>query len=326
MLKILFYTRNNAEKHVIVKNILSYLKTFTNVKVIPFKSVFRIKKEIDYKKVDWVYHDDPIAFVIFSLFGVKANKIFHSLEMFEYQVDLNSIKRVLRYFVFLTCHWLALRNSNLIIFPNELRRDFYLEKYKWLKTKNVVILENIPRNLEGALLENIPENDLVKTFVSKFKKTLVITGAIGEGRDIDKIINKFSRQNEYGLCVITQSEAHIPKSNSILVLRNLPHSSVLGLYGYFDAGLLSYDNHPLNVKFCAPTKMYEYLASGLYVIGNDNYSLRHNDYCDCVFYEPSEILEFLSNLETMKRKETVVFDLDKKLQAILNKIEIKQAS
>ncbi|UJF25313.1 hypothetical protein L0B52_03960 [Suttonella sp. R2A3] len=153
MQKILFYTRNNAEKHVIVKNILYFLSSIADVSVIPFASVFKMRKTFAKQKFDYVYHDDPIAYILFSFFGVKAKKIFHSLEMYEYQIDINNPKRIARFLVFLICHRLALKGSELVIFPNLLRRNFYLDKYKWLDVDKTAILKNIPRTLEGGGLK-----------------------------------------------------------------------------------------------------------------------------------------------------------------------------
>ncbi|UJF25312.1 hypothetical protein L0B52_03955 [Suttonella sp. R2A3] len=117
----------------------------------------------------------------------------------------------------------------------------------------------------------------------------------------------------------------MPESESILVLRNLPHSTVLGLYDFFDAGLLSYENHPLNVKFCAPTKVYEYLAAGLYIIGNSNYSLKDSGYCDYIFFQTGEVLGFMQEISTLKCKEKISFDFDEDFQEIIHKIGISGA-
>lgn len=308
MHKILFYTRNNALSHVIIKNIVAGFKKRSDVLIVGFKDIFKVKQKVKKSDCNIVYHDDPIAMFVFFLFGFKAFKVFHSLEMYEYQVELNSLKRIIRFIVFKNLHRFALKHSDLIIFPNDLRRDFYLNKYSWLSKSKIKIIENIPMNLQGININLLPEAEITERFTSKFKKTLVIAGAIGEGRDIESVIKAFQKQDEYGLCIITQSNIDFPTSDSLLVFKNLPHEKVLSLYNFFDAGLLFYDNSPLNVKFCAPTKMYEYLSKGLYLIGNNNHSLTNNGYVDFFFEEPTDIFKALDSITQLPAKKNIEFD------------------
>lgn len=308
MKKILFYTRNDASSHVIIKNIVYGFKRRSNVVLVGFRDIFKLNYKVNKRDCDVVYHDDPIAMFVFFLFGFKAFKVFHSLEMYEYQVELNTLRRNVRFVVFDVLHRFSLRRCDLIIFPNELRRDFYLKKHKWLLKDKTRIIENIPMSLTGVSINRFSEALAAEKFTSKFKATLVIAGAIGEGRDIEGVIKAFEKQDVYGLCIITQSEIDLPTSNSILVFKKLQHEKVLSLYSFFDAGLLFYDNSPLNVRFCAPTKMYEYLNNGLHLIGNDNYSLMNNGYVNFFFDQPSDIFKALDSISKLPPKESIDFD------------------
>lgn len=308
MQKIFFYTRNDASNHVIIKNIIAGFQKHYDVELLGFKDVFKWGRKLKSDRLNIVYHDDPIAMFVFFVFGFKSFRIFHSLEMYEYQVEVNNAKRAIRYLIFKALHKFALKTCDLIVFPNSLRRDFYLNKYSWLAKNKTKIIENIPVSLKRVSVDEIPEAKAIENFISKFKKSIVIAGAIGEGRDIEDVIRAFEKQNKYGLCIITQSEISLPTSESLLVYKNLPHEKVLSLYDFFDAGLLFYDNSPLNVKFCAPTKMYEYLSKGLYLIGNDNYSLRNNGYVDFFFEQPSDIFKALDRICELPPKESMAFD------------------
>lgn len=308
MKKILFFTRNDPNQHVIVRNILAGFRRKMVVDIINFKNFTDLLIRHKTRNFNIVYHDDPIAVFIYYLFGAPAFRIFHSLEMYEYQVQVNSLKRIFRYFIFKFLHRFSLARCDLIIFPSELRREYYLNKYVWLRGRNTRVMENIPMNIKSNIDSSFDELILASEFVSRYERTLVVAGAIGEGRDVADIIKEFSVQNRYGLCIITQSEVSISSVDSVLLLKNLPHQKVLGLYRLFDAGLLYYENSPLNVKYCAPTKMYEYLSNGLYLIGNNNFSLRSSPFIDFYFDSPSDIIRVMDKISSMPPKGVVEFD------------------
>lgn len=322
MRKVLFLTKNDPLKHVIVKNVLSAFSVYSSIMVAQYESLVTLKK-IGIKKSQWKvsYHDDPIVFFIFqSLTKRKTYAVFHSLEMYEYQVEIKSLKSFLRFIVFNTFHKYSLKNSRLVIFSNELRRQYYLNKYAWLPVEKTRVMENIPRENSYNYSFQSEEINKGRQFADKFDAVLVIAGAIGDGRNIVEIIEQFKNQNRFGLCVITQSDVVIEDDTSILLFRNLSHETVLSMYQIFNAGLLYYDNWPLNVKFCAPTKMYEYLSSGLYIIGNNNYSLKESGYVDFFFNSTTEIFKALDQIASLPRKKKMKFNFQERFNEVFKEV------
>ena len=64
-------------------------------------------------------------------------------------------------------------------------------------------------------------------------------------------------------------------------------------------GLVSWSNNTLNTKYCAPNKLYEYIASGMCVICFDNYSLnelsKQYDF-GASFEAPEELAQYVHAL------------------------------
>lgn len=320
MKKILFYIRNDAKKHVIIKTVVSHLRKNANIEIVSFMDIFKRIRKIRSTDYNLVYNDDPIAFFLFFIFNRKMFSVFHSLEMYEYQVLLNNPKRWIRFFIFSFMHKFSLKHADLIIFPNELRREYYLNKYSWLLKDKTKILENNPVCLNDNLPIEFQEEAIVKNFVSKFKATLVIAGAVGEGRNIKNIIEIFQNQSRFGLCVITQSDIVIDNNQSTLFFKNMPHEKILQIYQYFSAGLLYYENTPLNVKYCAPTKMYEYISNGLFIIGNDNFSLKKSGWVDYFYEKPKDIFLALEEISLLPKKDKVDFNFSNNLSNIFKEL------
>lgn len=63
------------------------------------------------------------------------------------------------------------------------------------------------------------------------------------------------------------------KRSNITFHGYLKWDDLAALRSQCNIGILAWSNDSLNTKYCAPNKLYEYIASGMYVICFDNYSL-----------------------------------------------------
>ena len=52
------------------------------------------------------------------------------------------------------------------------------------------------------------------------------------------------------------------------------NNDLFSILRQYDIGFIFYPNDTVNNKFCAPNKFYDYVYSGLPIIGNNNYGLR----------------------------------------------------
>jgi glycosyltransferase involved in cell wall biosynthesis len=67
------------------------------------------------------------------------------------------------------------------------------------------------------------------------------------------------------------------KHGTYKIFKRVKRSDLLPVLSQADVGIVDYPyslEKTWNQKFCAPTKLYEYLAAGLAVVGSDNDSLR----------------------------------------------------
>jgi hypothetical protein len=82
-------------------------------------------------------------------------------------------------------------------------------------------------------------------------------------------------------------------------------SDLANLRNKCNIGLVSWSNNTLNTKYCAPNKLYEYIASGMLVICFNNYSLEKlNEKYNFakIEVEPSALIDYLLTIDqdTMK--------------------------
>lgn len=228
-----------------------------------------------------IVFDDPIAaFVGFFYYAFKGyRKKYWMLEIYEHQLVINSIYRAARYLIFKIFGILALIGCDEIFVSSQLRRKYILEKYNiFVKRKPVKVVYNIPQIIQKTRLSDELYKK-IKNFSNKKKVLAVYAGSIQYGRDIGVIVESFSKQTEYGLVLCGRikdeySKSRIFECESVLYLGELSYAEVLCVYESCHVGLLSYANEPMNVKYSAPVKMWEYLRANMVLIGNNNFALQ----------------------------------------------------
>ena len=90
---------------------------------------------------------------------------------------------------------------------------------------------------------------------------------------------------------------------------------------------MDYDNVLLNTRYCAPLKLYEYLAFGMGIISNKNYSmLQKKDLID-FYYEDEQQLESvlrqLANLQPIQ-KQIEEYDFSLRFEELLGAIALSK--
>ena len=127
--------------------------------------------------------------------------------------------------------------------------------------------------------------DKIQEIVYKFDKIAIFAGSMQEGRDLEEIICDCERMNlALILCGPKISERLAEKINlhaNVFYLGNLNESDLAYVYGNVCVGYVNYSNKPLNTKYCAPVKIWEYRMRGLYIFSNHNYAMK-NEWSDLV--------------------------------------------
>lgn len=303
--RICLVVREDAEKHPVLKSIINYFISLgSEVVVHDVREGLKCKS----RTYDFVIVSDPLVYLLWvSLFRNSRNILFFSLEMFEHQVPGRGLRNKLRNSIFHIAHFLTLKNC-YSVFPNEIRRDYYLNK-KWTKPARSTVAYNFPsqRVIDASyrVKEEISKPNARTALLSslnldKDKKLYIYAGAVDKtSRGAMVIIEAFKNCENSALIIVGRDNDDIFSKESVFGRHNVfylgqkqQHEVVKLLWGC-DYGIAYYSSDVLNTKYCAPVKLYEYSLLELPLICNKNEGVVSvwGDYC--FYYEDSSSLTHL---------------------------------
>jgi hypothetical protein len=207
---------------------------------------------------------DPIS----ALLTLTAIDYFFCLEMYEYQVENNSVRNTLRNVFYKICLHYALLRSRNIIFPNELRANFYEKRYKITK-KAIHIIKNYPSRHIKRLVSSF--RPVERQYFSIFAGTI---NASNRGLNVFLKLARLHPERQFGICgQLARIELIKLLPDNVQYIGNLSNEEYLQVLQQTETGFLYYSNDNLNTRYCASVKLYEYLLSGCEIISNMNESI-----------------------------------------------------
>lgn len=297
---MLLLTRNDPFNHPMLRRLLSECGV-ESLESLHKQKLFHIFHLISLPgSSDLLLADDPIAFMcgwVIVRKGIKHRR-FWALEIYEHQISLSGWRSYLRWIVFSCASTISFRLADSVVFPSGLRKQYALSTYS---------SAHIDR--KSSILPNIsvlskPDNELpvdvstkLMALRNQFKVIAIYSGSLQPGRGLINIINAVEAQkdNDIALVLCGPVKASLINVDSIAwrsttFLGNFNPNLIAAIYQRCDVGVLSYENDPINTRLCAPVKMWEYLLSGLRIVGNDNYALKSewSNYIDAYFDLTSE--------------------------------------
>jgi glycosyltransferase involved in cell wall biosynthesis len=159
-----------------------------------------------------------------------------------------------------------------------------------LKNKPLVLANTLPTS---ALPTRSPKGNLEKlanTILPNNVPLALYIGGVGKEKPPERIIDLISlaKYPVYLLVFCNASEDHIRRlshyakdklpSGNYRICPSIKRQVLLSSIWEADIGLIDYTYSVLpgsSQKYCAPTKLYEYMASGLVILGSNNDSLRN---------------------------------------------------
>lgn len=311
MKKIMLISREEIIKHPILRVISEKedVKCSVNVFNHPIRNVLKVL----FWKGNYIVSDPIVAMLCFW-----RKYSFFSLEMFEYQVEEDKIKNKIRNKIFKIFHFLALSRAESIVFPNDVRLNFYVNKYSLNKGK-CKIYPNYPSqivlNQINELLIRRDNSELsFQNFFSslgynikdslKGKEIYVYIGTINKGvRGIEKIIESVRQKKDAFLIFAgPQREKHymlFEKTDHYIYVGSLEHKKALELLCISKYAFLYYSTELMNTNYCAPVKLFEYINAGLILISNKCVGM--TEYTNVISY-------FLDEDGRIKRNQKFKFD------------------
>ncbi len=333
---VILCDRHDVLLHRVLNNIYRFFRSAGQS--VSCCNVFKMMDLVRFWKTKTTYPDfiivqDPLVLLVVFFLKPLLRKsiIYFCLEMWGHDVPNSSLSKVLRNVVFLLSNRLALFLSPVIVFPNELRRTYYGQRHWGVKRKSLVF-----ENYYFGSSEAVQETPCSQEFRSKLddikKAHNVVTcyvGGIQPGRNVTMVASVFEKLS-CNVCFVVAGEDRIGvswstafKNGNVYYVGHLADAEIHYLYQVAKWGFMDYDNTLLNTRYCAPLKLYEYIAFGIGIISNKNYAmLQKRDLID-FYYEDSEelelVLEKLAGSEP-KNKKTEQYDFSLKFEEFLNAI------
>lgn len=322
--KYIFLDREPIFEHMPLRNMAAYFDVQNKKNILcdvtTMKGITTFLQEPIDDKTSVLIGDSMVCLLVLLMRPRLIQKsIFFSFEMFGYQMPCNSLFRLLKNSVLKLSNYLACRIYPRVVFPNTLRRNFYIERWKFIEKKSFSF-ENYFRDNAEFMGDPII-SDRVVSNIEQFRKNystiLCYVGAIQPGRDIEVLIDAVDGSG-VGLLLAGTDGLNITekakKSANICYLDRITQDEAYYVYGQSSWGYLNYGNDTLNTRFCSPVKIYEYLNSDLGVISNDNFALKSKDNLISYYYsEPEELKEIIIGLPLAEKlsvdHSTINFDV-----------------
>ena len=188
-----------------------------------------------------------------------------SLEMFEYQLPNDSIRRVLRNLLFRVAHRMALRMADPVVFCNAERQQFYQERQPGLGEHSCCMETFHAR--QDLVFSPLPAGivDVIKDKQKRHESTFIYAGGLQMGRFIPELISAFRKLPAKLLILAGRANAGIIPEDlpeNIIYVGHLEKGALNTLLQSCEYGLMFYSNDLLNTRYCAPVKLHEYGALG----------------------------------------------------------------
>jgi hypothetical protein len=335
---VILLVREDIEKHPILKSVKNYFcDSDIDLNVCDLRQGLRA----DSKNYDLAIVSDPLVYLIWLVFYRNSKLVlFFSLEMFEYQLPSKGLKNNLRNLLFRFAHWICLKRC-FSVFPNDIRRRFYLDK-KWTELDRSKVLFNVPsknllelsREVKLKISKAEARSRLLKYLNISAESTLYIyAGSIDIGsRGAGVILDAFKSANKAALVIVGRdkdkifSKRYSLGDGNVFYLGEKKQAEIVSLLWACDYGVAYYSSDVLNTKYCAPVKLYEYSMMELPLVCNKNEGVLSAWGRDCFYYESASDLSKLvkdlkqtSTKDGYTQKEMVSFE--KQLEELMRYVE-----
>lgn len=302
---VILLVREDIDKHPILKSVKNY---FADSNIELKIHDLRLGLRAGRKNYDLAIVSDPLVYLLWLVFFRNSSLVlFFSLEMFEYQLPNKGLKNSLRNLLFRVTHWICLKQC-FAVFPNDIRRGFYLDK-KWTEPDRSQVFFNVPsqnmlelsREVKLEISKAEARSSLLKYLNISSESTLYIyAGSIdNRSRGAGIILDAFKSANKAALIIVGRdsdkifSKDYLLGDGNVFYLGEKKQEEIVSLLWACDYGVAYYSSDVLNSKYCAPVKLYEYSMMELPLVCNKNEGVFSAWGQDCFYYESASDLSRL---------------------------------
>ncbi|MGV8815430.1 MAG: hypothetical protein ACOH2D_15110 [Gelidibacter sp.] len=199
-----------------------------------------------------------------------------------------------------------LKNAKWISHTNKNRLKFFENDFPTLDASKFNVMPNYPSKL---WLINTPKYNSKETLKEAEVIRLLYIGSLSfEGLYLNEVLTQFGNNNKFEITFYS----HTSNKNIIDTLKSyqnvkfkgsIQYENIPKLTGKYDVGLVLYKGNSINVRYCAPNKIFEYLALDLDVWCSDKLITAKDYIIDKTF--PKMIIVDYTNLETFDFREAM---------------------
>ncbi|MCZ2223427.1 MAG: glycosyltransferase [Chitinophagales bacterium] len=251
---IVFKDYASYKKQSIANKYLKYIKTLNYL-------FFKVKK-IKHKNKNVVYYTIDLFTLYVATFikGKHDKLIYHQFETLEInsmnKLDKLLIKRITN----------RLSKIDIIILPEANRIEIFKQQINCTDNKKFFLLPNT-NNRDVDEQVNVKESG---------KIIVAHIGSVGNNSNIISYIEAIKKMNtdKYEFWFVGRLLPNIISTinemnfKNIKLINQVPHNELDRIYKMIDIGIILYDNSSVNLRYCAPNKLYEYWSYGIPVIGD----------------------------------------------------------
>ncbi|MDB4902487.1 MAG: hypothetical protein JWQ63_1768 [Mucilaginibacter sp.] len=202
------------------------------------------------------------------------------------------------------------------IFASQQMNDFVKEKFKIKDGHSEAVINGSTR---------LDSNDIVLAdsynWISQFKYKCVYAGTLNKGRQIESLIELFTKINHVNLILLGDwgewlLDYALP--SNVIYLGNKEHTVAQQIVSKCDFGLIQYNADRFYYNLCFPTKISFYLTAGLPVLTTPLTELKnHFKNSECVYFVEfdkwkafllSVNSEFIDKAKINAKKESIDYE------------------
>jgi len=198
------------------------------------------------------------TFLALILNRFRKNKIIFSyLEIWSDTLPDSSVRLKIMASYYRKIEKYTLMNSNIVIFPTQLRKEYIKNKYVSMAESKLHVIENM-----SVYGKDVFKN---KEILASLKhKHIVYMGTFNESRRLDLLMSISEELRNNGIRIYLFGDQNDSLKNllnfkNVYYLGKVEHDEMIDMLKKCHIGIAIYGDHNANNYLCAPTKIFDYI-------------------------------------------------------------------
>ena len=271
-------------------------------------------------KGDIIHLHHVSLLILVPILKYFSRKVIYDAHELETEVcGLRGIKKLI--YKFLEKRFI--HKVNFSLFVSKSIENWYIENYK---INNTYTIYNCPSFKDYSFSQDKIKKEFKKiNNIDENNKILIYQGALIRGRGIERLLDYFLRKNilNYALLILGYGELeqlvkdYSNKCKNIIYKEAVSPNMINNITSNCDAGIVLFDESFLSYKYALPNKLFEYILSGIPVIGGGSIEMERiiNEYQLGIYltnYSDSALKESIKAIDSININENIINRLKEK--------------